>query len=57
MYTHLLRAELDPLPYIERLPLPSPYPFEQCGNLCFTDHGVEPFDWDAVPPWRLRPHF
>ena len=19
-----------------------------------TDHGIEPFDWDAVPPWRLR---
>ena len=19
-----------------------------------TDDGIEPFDWDAVPPWRLR---
>ena len=19
-----------------------------------TDNGIEPFDWDAVPPWRLR---
>ena len=19
-----------------------------------TDYGIEPFDWDAVPPWRLR---
>ena len=20
-----------------------------------TDDGIEPFDWDAIPPWRLRP--
>ena len=19
-----------------------------------TDDGIEPFDWDAIPPWRLR---
>lgn len=19
-----------------------------------TDDGIEPFDWDAIPPWKLR---
>lgn len=39
MQTHLLNAEIDPLHYVERLPLPPPYPFEQLGNLCFMDEG------------------
>jgi hypothetical protein len=37
--THLLDAEIDPLHDVERLPLPSPYPLEQFGNLCFMDLG------------------
>jgi hypothetical protein len=39
MQTHLLGAEIDPLHYVERLPVPAPYPLEQFGNLCFMDSG------------------
>ena len=39
MQTHFLRAEIDPLHYVERLPLPVLYSFEQFGNLCFMDLG------------------
>ena len=40
MQTHLLRAEIDPFHYVERLPRPAPYPLEQFGNLCFMDLGL-----------------
>lgn len=39
MQTHFRGAEIDRLHYVERLPLPAPYPLEQFGNLCFMDLG------------------
>jgi hypothetical protein len=39
MQTHLRGAEINPLHYVEGLPLPTLHPFEQLGNLCLMDLG------------------
>jgi hypothetical protein len=37
MHGHLLRAEIDPLDHVERLPIPAPHRFKQIGNPRFMD--------------------
>ncbi len=39
MHRHRLRAEIDPLHHLERLPTPAPHPFEQVENPRFMDLG------------------